>query len=101
MFQGTKQLVIKSPCSSFSGASSDLYPLQAVNALTSPLPLDPSLETLGFGWLPISLKISTYLASASQKAGYYPLSLHFFFPTLAPAAINDFLPTHPVEILTR
>lgn len=44
MFQGTKQLVIKSPCSSFSGASSDLYPLLTVNALSSPLPLDPSLE---------------------------------------------------------
>ena len=30
VFQGTKQLVIKSLCSSFSGASSDLYPLPRV-----------------------------------------------------------------------
>lgn len=84
MFQGTKQLVIKSPCSSFSGASSDLYPLLTVNALTSPLPLDPSLEPWASAGCPSASKFQHTHGFCLSKAGYYPLSLHFFFPTLAP-----------------
>ena len=84
VFQGTKQLVIKSLCSSFSGASSDLYPLLTVNALSSPLPLGPSLEPWASAVAHQPHNFSIPMASASPdlcllKAGYYPLSLHFFF----------------------
>lgn len=84
VFQGTKQLVIKSFCSSFSGDSSDLYPLLTVNALSSPLPLGPSLEPWASAVAHQPHNFSIPMASASPhlcllKAGYYPLSLHFFF----------------------
>lgn len=108
VFQGTKQLVIKSPCSSFNGPSSHLYPLLTINALSSPLPLGPSLEpwasagylsasqfqhTHGF-CLPTSLPLESWVLSSLCV-------LLFFFPLWLPTAINDFLPTYPVEILTK